>query len=96
MTNKSSITRLKDIPELKNAVDLLLGGDQLSLQQKEFLLSTAVLLIRDFEKTNLIVKVSSLHTGLSCRTRLVLKTLNHFMILLSLLVYIRFATQLHQ
>lgn len=50
MTNKSSITRLKDIPELKNAVDLLLGGDQLSLQQKEFLLSTAVLLIRDFEK----------------------------------------------
>lgn len=50
MTNKSSITRLKDVPELKNAVDLLLCGDQLSLQQKEFLLSAAVLLIRDFEK----------------------------------------------
>lgn len=50
MANKGSITRLKSVETLKNAVDSLLVGNRLSLQQEEFLLSSAILLIKDFER----------------------------------------------
>lgn len=50
MANKGSITRLRSVETLKNAVDSLLVGNRLSLQQEEFLLSSAILLIKDFER----------------------------------------------
>ena len=42
MANKGSITRLRSVETLKNAVDSLLVGNRLSLQQEEFLLSSLI------------------------------------------------------